>query len=99
MFGSARQYRFMEGMHIIRELPLEHATAQEAHAALASALDGYAGDKSDLRFGYWEYGEVLVILAPDKALVPCPVHGDACDLCFAGKMTTEFAERLKAAGN
>ena len=94
MFGSSPQHRFLAGRQIVLEMPLT-VTASAALKSLSDFMASYEGNKDDLRFGYWDYGEALVIAAPTEEIIACPVHIDGCDWCYGtGRVTVTLGKML-----
>jgi hypothetical protein len=67
MFGSRQEPELMGGRKIVWEL--EHTAGVPLSGVLPqliSFFDSYPGDKSALRFGYWEYGDSIVVTEPER---------------------------------
>lgn len=55
----------MEGNEIVwRHRPTTGVSLNEVLPRLVEFVDAYQGDKSKLMFGYWEYGDEIVVTAP-----------------------------------
>jgi hypothetical protein len=51
---------------VLLSMPMQ-LPAPEAAKRLTEFLASYAGDASELMFGCWDYGEELVVTAPEAA--------------------------------
>lgn len=67
MFGSRKQPSLTENRRIVLTMPLV-LPAIDASQRLADFLAAYGGNKPDLMFGFWEFGDELVVTAPTEAV-------------------------------
>lgn len=70
MFGSKRQPELVDHRQIVLDMPAT-MPAMEAATALNEFLETYTGDKAALMFGYWEYGDRIVVTAPTHGGLQC----------------------------
>ena len=84
MFGSREQPELMGARNSQRRIVLhmpELMAATEALQQLSEFMAAYEGDRSALLFGFWDYGNEIVITAPDEAQYP--VKCSQCGKPFA----------------
>lgn len=67
MFGSRKEPKLMGGRKVILSLASDGMSLSEAMQSLSECVADYAGDRAELRFGYWEYGDEIVVTAPEDA--------------------------------
>jgi hypothetical protein len=70
MFGSRHEPYLMNGRKIVWRL--ERSNGMPLNDVLAQLVDfesSYDGNKTELVFGYWEYGDEIVVTAPDSERV------------------------------
>lgn len=66
MFGSRREPKLMDGRRIVSSLQSGGIPLDDALRSLNEVRAAYPGE--DLMFGYWEYGDEIVVTISDAGI-------------------------------
>jgi hypothetical protein len=66
MFGSDQNSTLMRGRRIVWRQSADGVPLSRLVAETLDFILTYKGDRSQLLFGYWDYGSELVITEPDE---------------------------------